>query len=170
MIDECDNWIEKTRYGDRCREKRSALTCHHLRPVCQGKLVSKPALTILPLIPAPSKRPNTVRRNRVTTSWSRGESRSGGMQIVQLAAEPKFALMGDRVLHTEAARLHISLFTSGRIRVRVAQRGPRADRQILVQTPLLRAGEAWLGRVVWDVQAEDGRISSKAYTCHSNEK
>lgn len=41
--------------------------------------------------------------------------------------------------------------------------------QILVQTPLLRAGEAWLGRVVWDVQAEDGRIFPEAYTCHSNE-
>ena len=71
--------------------------------------------------------------------------------------------------HTEAARLYISLFTSGRIRVRVTQRGPRADWQILVQTPLLRAGETWLGRVIWDVQAEDGRISSKAYTCHPNE-
>ena len=78
--------------------------------------------------------------------------------------------MEDRgVLHTEAARLYISLFTSGRIRVRVAQRGPCADLQILVQTPLLRAGEAGLGRLVWYVQAEDRGIFSKAYTCHSNE-
>ena len=71
-------------------------------------------------------------------------------------------------VHTEAARLYISLFTSGRIWVRVAQRGPCAYRQILVQTPLLRAGEARLGRVVWDVKAEDGRLCPKAYTCHSN--
>ena len=77
MIDGCDNWIERRHVMATVVERSSALTCHHLRPVCQGKLVSKPALTILPLIPAPSKRPNTVRRNKVTTSWSRGESRSG---------------------------------------------------------------------------------------------
>jgi hypothetical protein len=71
--------------------------------------------------------------------------------------------------HTEAARLHVSLFASGRIRVRVTERGPCADLQVLVQTPLFRAGEAWLGRLVRDVQAEDGGIFSKAYTCHSFE-
>jgi hypothetical protein len=72
------------------RGREVALTCHHLRPVCHGKLVSKPALTILPLIPAPSKRPNTVRRNKETTSWSRGESRSvGGVcRCCQSAARP----------------------------------------------------------------------------------
>jgi hypothetical protein len=69
--------IERQCHCRFCREEREGRpTCHHLRPVCQGKLVSKPALTILPLIPAPSKRPKTVRRNNVTTSWSRGESRS----------------------------------------------------------------------------------------------
>ena len=88
------------------------------------------------------------------------------MQIVQLAAEPSCPDGRRTSLRTEAARLHISLFTSGRIRVRVTQRGPCADWQVLVQTPLLRAGETWLGRVVWDVQAENGGISSKAYTCH----
>ena len=62
-------------------ERESALTCHHLRPACHGKLVSNPALTILPLIPAPSKRPKTVRRNNETTSWSRGESRSAGARV-----------------------------------------------------------------------------------------
>jgi hypothetical protein len=75
---------------------------------------------------------------------------------------------GPNFTHTEAARLHISLLTSGRVRVRVAQRGPCADLQILVQTPLFRAGEAWLRRLVWDVQAEDGGVFSKAYTCHSS--
>lgn len=59
-------------------ERESALTCHHLRPVGHGMFVFSPALTILPLIPAPSKRPKTVRRNSETTSWSRGESRSEG--------------------------------------------------------------------------------------------
>lgn len=62
------------------REKTS-LTCHHLRPAFQGRLVSKPALSILPLIPAPSNRPKTVRRNRVTTNWSRGESRSAATKV-----------------------------------------------------------------------------------------
>ena len=76
--------------------------------------------------------------------------------------------MEGRVLRTEAPRLYITLFTGGRIRVRVAQRGPCTDLQILVQTPLFRAGEAWLGRLVWDVQTEDGGIFPKAYTCHSN--
>lgn len=92
------------------------------------------------------------------------------MQIIinLAAAEPSKVALGweDRILHTEAARLHISLFTGGRIRVRVAQRGPCADLQILVQTPLFRAGEAWLGRLVWDVQPEDGGVFSEAYTCH----
>jgi hypothetical protein len=77
--------------------------------------------------------------------------------------------MGGPSLHTEAACLHISLFTSSGIWVRVSQRGPCTDRQILVQTPLLSAGEAWFGGFVWDVQAEDGGVLSKAYTCHSNE-
>ena len=85
----------------------------------------------------------------------------------QLTAEPSWRKQS---LHTEAACLHISLFTSGRIRVRVTQRGPCTYYQVLVKTPLFRAGEAWLGRIIWDVQAEDGGVFSKAYAYHhSNE-
>jgi hypothetical protein len=54
-----------------------AFTSHHLRPVDHAMLVSKPAFSIRLLMPAPSNKPNTVSRNKVTTSWSRGESRSG---------------------------------------------------------------------------------------------
>jgi len=144
-------------------ERERALTCHHLRPVCHSKLVFSPALTILPLIPAPSKRPKTVRRNSETTSWSRGESRSEGAFVNE---RNRIALIS-RGLHTEAARLHISFFTSRRIWVRVAQSGPGADGQILVQTPLLGTGEARLGGVVRDVEAEDRRICPKTYACHS---
>jgi hypothetical protein len=73
--------------------------------------VSKPALTILPLIPAPSKRPNTVRRNKVTTSWSRGESRSGDMH-----ANHQFSCSLNRVAlmvgptYGSSAPLHLPLF------------------------------------------------------------
>jgi hypothetical protein len=91
------------------RHVKCTLTCHHLRPVFQGKLVSKPALTILPLIPAPSKRPNTVRRNKVTTSWSRGESRSGRMQIVQLVCLNRVAqLMGETEFYIRKQRASTS--------------------------------------------------------------
>lgn len=52
------------------------LTSHHLLPLCQGNSAAIPAFAIRVLMPATSSRPKTVRRNRVTTSWSRGESRS----------------------------------------------------------------------------------------------
>lgn len=112
--------------------------------------MSKPALTNLPLIPAPSKRPKTVRRNKETTNWSRGESRSADAirQHNLNRVTPNYP-PGDA--HTEAARLYVSLFARRRVGVRVAQSGPGADGKVLVQTPLLCAGEARLGRVVGDV-------------------
>jgi len=77
------------------------LTCHHLRFVCQGKLISVPALAILPLIPAPSKRPNTVRRNKETTSWSRGESRS------EEACKSSISCCWDRVALAGRPRVYV---------------------------------------------------------------
>lgn len=47
---------------------------HHVLPKFQGTLVSKPAFNMRLLIPAPSSRPNTTSKKRVTTSWSLGES------------------------------------------------------------------------------------------------
>ena len=89
----------------------SAPTCHHLRPVCHGKLVSKPALTILPLIPAPSKRPNTVRRNKETTSWSRGESRSVCVACNQLLLD-RVALSLTEFTYGSSAPPHLPLYPS----------------------------------------------------------
>ena len=66
----------------------SQRTSHHLLLVFHGKLVSNPAFSMRPLIPAPRRRPKTVRRKSVTTSWSRGESRSemAGSHIQQTSS------------------------------------------------------------------------------------
>ena len=56
--------------------RKSRHTSHSSLPTVQLNRGSSPAFSILPLIPAPSNSPNTVSRNRVTTSWSLGESLS----------------------------------------------------------------------------------------------
>lgn len=68
--------IEKWLVLQRLHPGHESHTCHHFRPSFQGAFKSMPAFTIRPLIPAPNRRPKTVSKNRVTTSWSRGESRS----------------------------------------------------------------------------------------------
>jgi hypothetical protein len=61
-------------------------TSHHLVSsallLFQGsKVPVSPAFNMRFLIPAPSRRPNTMSRNRITTSWSLGESRSGNATL-----------------------------------------------------------------------------------------
>ena len=56
--------------------RKSQHTSHNSLPAVQLNRGSSPAFSIFPLIPAPSNNPKTVSRNRVTTSWSRGESLS----------------------------------------------------------------------------------------------
>jgi hypothetical protein len=58
-------------------QRYGRLTSHHLPWFLRfGSSPMRPALNIRFLIPAPRRRPKTVRRNKVTTSWSLGESRS----------------------------------------------------------------------------------------------
>ena len=53
------------------------LTSHHLALfLLHGNSGVKPAFKIRFLIPAPRRRPKTVNKNKVTTNWSLGESRS----------------------------------------------------------------------------------------------
>lgn len=58
------------------RESEDGRTSHHRLPDVHDKLGFIPALSMRFLIPAVSSKPRTVKRNRVTTSWSLGESRS----------------------------------------------------------------------------------------------
>lgn len=64
------NLFNLTRRGDEH-------TSHHRLPTNHDDILgSMPALSMRFLIPELSSKPKTVRRNRVTTSWSLGESRS----------------------------------------------------------------------------------------------
>lgn len=125
----------------------NTLTSHHFLPVVQGTLVSKPAFTIFPLIPAPRRSPNiwrkfnllrkrvrkvvareyyqskridrlTVRRNKVTMSWSRGES----LSIILLKGLDSWlsGCYSTRVL-TETTSFNISFFTGTRVSIGIPQ-------------------------------------------------
>lgn len=62
---------------------------------------------------------------------------------------------------TETATLDISFFACSGIGVSTANFSPSAYRQFLVQTPLLCASEAWLLRVCWLVNRQDGVVRAK---------
>ena len=79
------------------------LTSHHLPWFLRfhGSSPVSPALDIRFFIPAPRSRPKTVRRNKVTTSWSRGESRSRidwGSEIPGIRNEPYGNILLQRLL------------------------------------------------------------------------
>ena len=100
-------------------------TSHSSLPADQLNRGSRPAFSILPLIPAPSSKPNTVNRNKVTTSWSRGESLSNH-KAPPLSGIPTRVRMRTREL-TETTCLYIAFLPSSSIWVSVPQRGAGAD-------------------------------------------
>ena len=131
-------------------------TSHHRRLVLQGKVESNPALSILFLIPAPSRRPNTVSRKRVTTSWSLGESRS-----VVTSVNAHLRSVGKL---TETTSFYIPFLPSCSVKVGVPYLRPRAFRQVLIQTPLLGTRQAWLARIVGYRHMQNSIIRTKADT------
>lgn len=69
--------IMRTSNGKFMNSKRHERTCHHFLPASHPSVCSfNPAFTIRPLMPAPRSSPKMIKRKRVTTSWSLGESRS----------------------------------------------------------------------------------------------
>lgn len=101
-------------------------TSHNSLPAVQLNRGSRPAFSIFPLMPAPSNKPNTVNRNRVTTSWSRGESLSSRKKP-QLSTIPTRVRTRTRTL-TETTCLHITFFPCSSIRVSISQRSAGTDR------------------------------------------
>lgn len=94
------------------------VTSHHFLPVSQARVVSRPAFCILPLIPAPRSNPNTVSKKSVTTSWSRGESRSAeGKQRSSRRKDSR---------RTETAGFYITLLPRSSVRVSISKRSPLA--------------------------------------------
>jgi len=63
----------------------------------------------------------------------------------------------------EATCLYVPFLPCSSVRVGISKRGAGADRQILVETPLLRARQTWLARSIWKVQMKDLIVGAKTH-------
>jgi len=130
------------------RENENGQTSHHRLPGDHDKLGLIPALSMRFLIPAVSSKPRTVKRNKVTTSWSLGESRSARSSS-SCHKNAKTSRL------TETSRFYVTFLSRRCIWVCVSEGCPSADREVLIQAPLLGARQTRLRRIIGRVHMKD---------------